>query len=340
MKNISTRSIDAPKGDTQVPLYLTTKPRQENKVLRWWYRMASPPALERAASLQEMERFRHGRTGSQIILALYFLLIISIPAGFVGTNIYLVPIVIGTFFTLMVATVLNRMGKVNVAGIIVVLAFIAFPIANIVTTPGGLSMMILPLYGLLILPLLCAVSFLPPWWVFVVALGNSLFTFFSLTYLPRTAELSAILAIAFAGIMTPIILSQIIVSVVAYAWVQSTMQALMRADQAEELARLEHDLALQAEEAARQKLQLEASVQKIVETQMRVANGDFSARVPLTQDNMLWQISGALNNLLARVQRLRQEAVESQQVKFALQRAREENGRLVRALGKNVSREL
>jgi HAMP domain-containing protein len=340
MKNISARSLDAPQGDAQVPLYLTTKPRQESKALRWWYRIASPPAPRSAVSFQEMERFRRGRTGSQIILGLYFLLIISIPAGFIGTNIYLIPIVIGTSFALLIATALNRLGKVNAAGVIVVLAFIAFPIINIVTTPGGLSMLVLPLYGLLVLPLLCAVSFLPPWWVFVVALGNSLFTLYSLTSLPRTAELSAILAIAFAGIMTPIILSQVIVSVVAYAWVQSTTQALVRADRAEELAKLEHDMARQAEEAAQQRRQLEASIQKIVETHMRVANGDFSARVPLTQDNVLLQISGSLNNLLARAQRLRQDSNELQQVKLALQQARDENGRLRTFGGKNVSRGL
>ncbi|MBV9231221.1 MAG: hypothetical protein JOZ18_18060 [Chloroflexi bacterium] len=333
MKDLSPRSTIVPQRDAQVPLYLTTRQRQESTFLRWWYRLASPPEPASTASFKEMEHFRRGRAGSQIIMALYLLLVISIPAGFVGTNIYLIPIVIGASLALIVGTMLNRVGKVNAAGIIVVLTFIAFPVVNIVTTPGGLSMMVLPLFGLLILPLLCAVSFLPPWWVFVVALGNSLFTLFSLIYLPRTAELSAILAIAFAGILTPIVLSQIIVSIVAFAWVQGTTRALSRADRAEELARLEHDLALQAEVAAQQKQQLETSIQKIVETHIRVANGDFNARVPLTQDNVLWQVSGSLNNLLARMQRWRQDSAELQQVKLALQQAREENGMLRRLLG-------
>jgi hypothetical protein len=213
-----------------------------------------------------------------------------------------------------------------------VLSFIAFPVLNIVTTPGGLGMAVLPLFGLLVLPLLCAVSFLPPWWVFVVALGNCLFTWSALIYLPHTAELDAILAIAFAGIITPIILIQIIVSIVAFAWVQGTTQALIRADNAEEIARLEHDLGQQAKLAAQQKQQLEASIQKIVETHMRVANGDYSARAPVTEENMLWQISGPLNNLLARTQNLRLEVGQLQQ---ALQQARWENERLRRASGKN-----
>jgi hypothetical protein len=334
MKNLPTNPIDTVSQEDTLggPVYLDSKSYQESNALRWWYRLTSPSVPERSASFKEQERFRRGRTGSQIILGLYLLLIISIPAGFVGTNKYLIPIVIGSVIGLTLATVLNRIGAITWAGILVVLTFIAFPVLNIVTTPGGLSMEVLPLFGLLVLPLLCAVSFLPPWYVFVVALGNSLFAWFALAYLPRTAELDAILTIAFVGIITPIIFIQVIVSVVAFAWVQGTTQALIRADNAEEIARLEHDLGQQAKATAQQKQQLEASIQKIVETHMRVANGDYSARAPLTEENILWQISGPLNNLLARTLNLRQEAAQRL---YVLQQARLENDRLRRACGKN-----
>jgi hypothetical protein len=336
MKDFSSRSATVPRSSTEVPSYLSARRHQGGQGLDLWYRIASPPEPGEAASFKEMERFRRGRTGSQIILGLYFVLIVALLSGLsrlAGTNIYLVPIVIGATASLILATLLNRLSRVTAAGIIVVLTFVTVPFLDISTTPGGMGMLSLPLFGLLVLPLLCAVSFLPPWWVFVVALANILFTLYSLMYLPRTAELDAVLAIAFAGILTPIILSQIIIAIVAYVWVQGTTQALSRADRAEEIARLEHDLAHQAEEAARQKQRLEASIQKIVEVHTRVANGDFSARVPLTEDNVLWQISGALNNLLTRVQRLRHDAVELQRVKFALQQAREENRQLTRKLG-------
>ncbi|GAC1360375.1 MAG: hypothetical protein NVS2B12_09140 [Ktedonobacteraceae bacterium] len=42
-------------------------------------------------------------------------------------------------------------------------------------------------------------------------------------------------------------------------------------------------------------MQLDASIQQIVQTYMRIANGDFDARVPLNQDNVLWQVAGSLN---------------------------------------------
>jgi hypothetical protein len=315
----------------QMPEYLIEKNR-DIPLFRWWYRIASPPAPPDDTPFRERARFLRGRTGSQILPALYLFLFASLPTGFLGLNSSVIIIVAVGFVALVIATFLNRMGQVNLAGFLVVATFMASPIANIATTPGGLNMMVLPLYSLLVLPLVCAVSFLPPWWVFVVALGNSIFTFISLIYLPQTAELNALLSINFAGIVTPIVLSQLIVSVVSFLWVRSTGQALMRADRAEELARLEHDLALEAEAAAQRKQQLEGSIQQIVETHRRIANGDYNVRVPLTSDNVLWPIAGSLNNLLARVQGWRQDLVELQQVKFALQQAREENRRLMKML--------
>ncbi|HEY7420221.1 MAG TPA: hypothetical protein VH593_33900 [Ktedonobacteraceae bacterium] len=349
MDNISTRSGDlsARSGNLSAgggtapaaPSYLTTQ-RRDSKYLRWWYAIASPEEPASLASFSERERFRRGRTGSQIILGFSILVIISFlafqffqkQAGNVGINGYFSYILVGVFVALVAATLANRMGLTNVAGFIVVITATAIPIADIVTTPGGVSMPVLPVYGLMVLPLVCAVSFLPPWSVFIVAAINSSFALYSLTSLPRTAELDAILAIAFAGILVPIIFIQVIVSVVAYVWVQGATTALSRADRAEELAKLEHDLAVQAEIASQQKQQLETSIKKIVEAHVRVANGDFEARVPLTQDNILWQISGSLNNLLARMQRLRQEAGEAQLAKAALHQARVENEKLVRLL--------
>lgn len=333
MKEMSTSSLDLSREDAKTPSYLTTR-QQENKLFSWWYRLASPPRPASSAPFKEKERFRRGRTGSQIIPALYLLLVISLPAGFAGTNPYLGPVLIGGLITLTFATILNRLGVVNLTGFIVVATFIAYPTLNIMTNPGGMNMGSLPLFGLLILPLLCAVSFLPEWWIFVVAVVNILFTLFALATasLPQTAELSSWLILDLPGTITPIIVSQLIVSVVAYLWVHSTTLALKRADRAEEIAKLEHDLALQAESAAQQKQLLETSIKKIIETHTRVANGDFNARVPLTHDNVLWQVSGSLNNLLARVHRLRQDASELQRLRFALAQAREENRRLTRIL--------
>jgi hypothetical protein len=333
LKMMSPQLPEASKEEaTASPSYLT-RPQAHSTRLGWWYALASPSAPPGDATFEAQERFRQGRTGGQIILALYALLAATLLTTFVGTNGNLLLIVGCAGGSLVVATILNRLGRVTPSGILVVLTFAAFPVANIVTTPGGLSLVAFPLFGLLFLPLLCAVSFLAPWWVFVVALGNSLFTLYALTMLPRTVEVDALLAVNFSGVVTPILMSQMMVSTVAYLWVAGTKEALLRADRAEQIARLEHDLAKQSEEAARQKQQLEESIQHIVQTHQRVANGDFEARVPVGENNVLWQISGSLNTLLARCGRWRQDAAELVRVQHKLNLANEEIVRLTRLLG-------
>lgn len=84
-----------------------------------------------------------------------------------------------------------------------------------------------------------------------------------------------------------------VVAAVAYLWVQSALKALQRADRAELIAELER-------RENEQKQRLEQEIGQILLTHVRVANGDLNARAPTYQDNALWQIGIALNNLLAR----------------------------------------
>lgn len=329
MNNLSLFTTNTPQGKIQ----------KMAQILKWWYRISSPPEPDESASFEERELFRRGRTGSQITIFLFILLFISFPAAFAGSNSLLIAILIIDLFILTLAMVLNRLKKVTIAGILVVLSFTASPTMNILTTPGGVNTSALSIFGLLVLPLMCAVSFLPAWWVFVVGAGNCLFTLYVLTFVPSSGELRTVLQVAFPGVVTPILLSQGIVSIVAFLWVHGSTLALLRAERAEEIARLEHDMVLQgAETVAKQKQQLDGSIQKIVETHTRVANGDFDARVPLTQDNVLWQISGSLNNLLARFQRLQQNTIELQQTQSSLKDARAEIARLRKLVRKDALR--
>lgn len=289
----------------------TSQEGQARSILQWWYRIASPPEPANSAPFEERERFRRGRTGSQITIFLFLLLFISYPAAFAGSNSLLIVILTIDLFVLTLAMVLNRLKMVSIAGIMVVLCFTASPTVNIVTTPGGLNTGALPVFGLLVLPLMCAVSFLPPWWVFVVAAGNCLFTLSVLTFLPSSGELHEILKVAFPGIVTPILLSQGIVSIVAYLWVRGARLAILRADRAEEIARLEAIEIKRQEEQLAMSKQIEEGIQKIITTMGAVvAQNDFSIRVPLSQENILWRASKSINNLLSRLQGLKQSQEE------------------------------
>jgi hypothetical protein len=80
---------------------------------------------------------------------------------------------------------------------------------------------------------------------------------------------------------------------------------------------------------AAQRQQLEVGVQQILQTHVRIANGDYSARAPLTQDNVLWQIAVSLNNLVTRLRTSNQEAG---QAAYELARQNDEIQRLAAAL--------
>ena len=88
---------------------------------------------------------------------------------------------------------------------------------------------------------------------------------------------------------------ELILAVVAYLWVRSMDFALRRADRAEEIA------GLQKRELARI-LALQEGVRQLLDTHVAVANGNFTARVPVLRDQMLWQVGVSLNLLIRRLQ--------------------------------------
>jgi len=81
-----------------------------------------------------------------------------------------------------------------------------------------------------------------------------------------------------------------------------------------------HHIAQQNKEARDRKLLLERSVQQMVDALKRWSNGDTSARIVLTQDSVLREVGGAINNLLGRIQRMRQESSMLQKIMDVMNR--------------------
>lgn len=311
------KSTYAPAKQLQAPTNAPPPQQQEKRSpqkggpLEFWYRFTSPPEPKISASFEEKELFRRGRTGSQISIMVIALLCISYPAAFAGSNSLLVAIITIDLLIVPVALVLNRMKMVNIAGIIVVLCTSASPVVNIVTTPDGINASTLPIFGLLVFPLMCAVSFLPPWWVFIVAAINCLFALYALSLVPASGELAEVLRVAFPGLVTPIILSQIIVALATFLAAFNARQAILRADRAEEIAQLEAAQRTRQEEQLVTSRQTEEGIQKIIATMNSVvSNNDFSVKVPLGQENILWRVGMSINNLLSRLQGLKQSQEE------------------------------
>jgi hypothetical protein len=175
-------------------------------------------------------------------------------------------------------------------------------------------------FDLMILTELMAVSLLPPKSVFLATLCNCLFTWAAISFLPRAADLTIATPSAYYGALASPLVLQIIVALVTYLWVQGARQAIERAEQ---VAALERALAERDRAAVEQKQQLEHGIQQILQTHVQAANGNFDARAPLAQDNVLWQVAHSLNNLLVRLQRATQSENDFQQTRIEVVRLTE-----------------
>ncbi len=310
------------------------QPLVQKSRLGWWYRVAAPNPPIDSANLQQREVYRRGRLISiALLMILVVATIVMLTVG-VFVNHALGYNIAATIVILLLAVAMNRRGQVIIAGILVVSALDLSLMLNWLSYPT-ISIFLLPLLDLLVLPELFAVSLLPPIAVFIDASIHIIFIVSTLTFLfPQDSALHALLHTTSLqdALARPIVI-QVSVAVITYLWVTSATQAIARADRATTIATLERTMAEQAQMEAEQKRELERSVQQIIQTHMHVANGNFSARVPLHQGAVLWEVAGSLNNLLSRLQRWRQDSLKLHQYDAALAlyiqaRNQQPNGRI------------
>jgi hypothetical protein len=105
----------------------------------------------------------------------------------------------------------------------------------------------------------------------------------------------------------PTIVLHLVGTTLAWLHAWSVERALIRASQAEELAEARAELSQQALLIAKQKQRLEEGITSILETHRQIAAGNLTARAPVHEDHVLWQIGHALNLLLMRVQQQAQD---------------------------------
>jgi hypothetical protein len=270
-----------------------------------WYRLTSPPEVPSNASLEKREIVRRGRLASIIYLILYLFSLPSLPPvlfGF-GPNKLVQPLFLFIILIIIIATYLNRIGSVTAGGFVLITAFSAIGMIDILANPGGLSLGQTALFGLFLIPEILSAAIMPAFYVFIFAIINSAFFFVAVTYLHHATGLSTSDAYLYGFFFN--VTMQGIIAGVAFLWSYSMQKALKERDQAEEIARLERDLSDKTMLMAQQTRLLEQSILLINQTQAQVANGDLSARVPLTRENVLWSVAGTLNNLISRLQRSR-----------------------------------
>jgi hypothetical protein len=294
-------------------------PRRTFGPLDWWLHLTSSGWQHPPVNFAESERARRSRLASLIFLGFLVAGCVFLAAGTNDVPTFLA--IAGAMFGVVVACLLNRLGFVVVAGTIVPIVLVVAAFGALLSAPDSvLTPDYLPTYDILVLAVVVTGSLLTPAAAFYMAIINSvLIAVDFLALQPHSADLTTEINQDGLGLLLgrPIGL-EIAVAVVAYLWVSGTVNAARRADRAEEVAALEHAY-------AEQRRQLEIGVQQILATHVRIANGDFGARAPLSQDNVLWQIAASLNNLLGRLQK-------AGQAEYRLQRTDEEIDRLVAAL--------
>lgn len=282
----------------------------------------TPPAAPASASFDERERARRGRLVGALLLA-FTLIELGALFQYVVVDddhpMMVMTLAITLTLTVIVAT-LNRLGRVTAAALLLV-ALANLPLAGIPATAIGGKFDIIDLGPLYLAAgsVLVAASVLEPWNVFVVAAINCLLMAIIMVGMPHTAAFSQLMASnnaqqAFAGPL----LMQAVVALVAFFWARSVLNALRRADRAEEIAALER-------REVERTYELEQGVRELLAVHVQLANGNFQARSQPIRNPLLWQIGSSLNTLIARLGRLAQ-------MDFLLRRTTQEAQHLAEAI--------
>src|SRR5690348_1810676 len=288
----------------------------------WWVRATSYGSYGSQHTIEERERVRRSQLASWILLAFLIVDALLIPIGLsdpgtlAAIGVVFVGLLVGIFF--------NRIGRVAFVGWLVVV-LVDVGVMGSLLSSGSLTVDSLPAYDLMLAAVVIAASILGPISAVVVAAINIALICGDFFLQPHAPDLITDLtgypdpSIGALSLLGRPIGLHIIITVVSILWVVGAERAIRRADRAEEIAQLEHAV-------AEQRRQLEIGVTQLLQTHVRLANGGFSARAPtLQRDNILWQVSVSLNNLIGRMQRLASADVQ-------LQRAFEESQRLLAAL--------
>jgi hypothetical protein len=261
--------------------------------------------LMKHTSIALREKARRKQIVGAILLVIVIFQLFELPGALMMHTAMDIGTVVLGLALCAVAALFNQFGKITIVTVLLIAVIDLGCGLMLLTSPMGLDVSNLPVFDVLLVSELIAVSLLPALCVFPVALGNILFTIAVLMFAPRTMELNMVLTsnMAYDTILQPIGL-QIIVALVCFIWVRSALRALARADRAEEIAQLQRrETELLRREAEFNHIFTQGS-NHLLEVLVRAANGDHAVRSTLNQDHPLWRIGNALNVLLTRVGRM------------------------------------
>ncbi len=299
-----------------------------------WYRLTTPHRYAKRATAGQREVMRRTRVASILMFFLLLLLVtLVLPAALLAGDRMVLLFVCLLLSVVLVAILFNRCGRFHIAGGLVACGLSGVFYTAILTNPAGLTIDSLLLFNGLIIAELFIASLLPGSCIFLATLVNSLFIVTTFMMIPETTELAHVMQTKVYVVIMWLVVLHVVISGVVWLWVSSANQANERADLAEEIATRQQAIAEQEHSVALQKHMLDSSIGQIMCTHVQVANGNFTARVPVQEVAALQPLAIALNNLLNRLQRLRQIEQEFLSILPHLQRGRQAEYELQRAKG-------
>jgi hypothetical protein len=297
--------------------------------LGWWVDLTAPPLPANWASLPagQSERLRKAQLTSYSILAVALFLATLFSNSIADPGTASAVVLMAVF--LLITALLNRFGVTRVAAFVIPSALTLLTMLAVLSAPGGIRLVVLPAYDLFVIPIFIA-SLTADWrapWVFVVlactfiagdwALQQHALVTATGVDLTRTKgfdELARETAIFTSwGMISRDLALAVFAGLFSSLGAFSVERAIVRADQAERVAALEH-------ERAEQRQVLEEGAGELLQAHVRIANGDFKTRVPSLRDPLLWQVGQSLNNVVARMQAALNAAYQLQRTQEELQR--------------------
>lgn len=278
---------------------------QRHGLLGWWLDLTAPSWPNQPVSIAERERLRKAELTSYSLLASFAFLIALVSNSLVDST---TARAVGLLaILLIIAAFLNRTGRTRLAAYFVPSSMMLILILAVVSAPAGLQLVGFPIYDLCVIPVVLSsltADRQAPWLFSLVAIVFVILTF--------TFESHEIIEVApgvrfdaigyeqaifgYWGLVNRHVALIFFAALFGWMGAKSVDTAIARADRAEEVAKLQLQL-------LEQKQQLEAGIQAIQQVQVRVANGDYGARVALPDEHKLWQVAFILNNMIQRLER-------------------------------------
>lgn len=284
----------------------------------WWLHMTSMnPRGRLQETIEQREVMRRSQLLSWILLGLFIILLLFVPAAFTSSAAALLEIV--AVFGLCLIAWFNRQGWVTLAGTLLVLLTIGATLGVVIGSPDGKVHLIdLPSYDFLSVTVVIGASILPRLSAFIIALLDIALLYGDMLVQPQGADLQNAIyqhgLPAMLGRPSAIVL---ITAVISYLWVGSMQQAVRRADRAEELRAMQQYFS--QIEAERTK-QVEEFVQAAIRALSALANGQ-KGLVLLPADHPWRQQAIFINNQFCQFYKLKQQRQDdSQEVILATQR--------------------